>query len=89
MTDLIEQLEAASGPDNTLDVLVEVAMFHPDRVYLACRPNNAGTKVIYTDRSGSQVTCWAQEWSCEPMRTAALNALRAIAALRAREADRG
>lgn len=81
---LIERLEAASGPDNALDVLVEVAMFNPNGVpFSSCRSNAAGTKVIYTDRAGNDVTCWAAPWSEEPRRSTA------IAALRAQEADRG
>lgn len=84
LPNLIERLESAKGPDNVLDVLVEVAMFNPNGVpFSACRANAAGTKVIYTDRAGNNVTSWAEPWSEEPRRTTA------IAALRAREADRG
>lgn len=83
--ELIEKLERAEadGPSVFLDVATEVAMFHPGRFYSACRANSAGTKVIYTDKAGSDVTCWPQDWSVDPMRTAALRVLKA------KEADNG
>lgn len=72
---LIERLQAASGPDNALDVLVEVAMFKPSRIWASCRANDAGTKVIYVDHNGRETTCWAVDW-CDN-RAAALTALLA------------
>lgn len=63
LPDLIARVEAAPREDNSLDVLCEVALFKPDSVFTAIRANAAGTKVIYTDRVGNQVTCWAEPWS--------------------------
>lgn len=77
MTNLIDKLERADGPDNALDVLVEVAMFEPCESIAECRANNAGTKVIYCYHNGAERTCWAYEWTKEPRKSAALAALRA------------
>jgi len=74
---LAAQVEAADELDNSLDVLVEIALFKPGGVYSSCRSNAAGTKVIYTDPRGRDVTCWAQDWTKDRLTTAA--ALRARA----------
>ena len=67
MTTLAEQLERLAGQhSNALDVMVEVALFKPGTCYTAVRPNAAGTKVIYTDRAGNEVTCWARDWTGSP-----------------------
>lgn len=67
MTDLIKALEEAEKErrpsDNALDVLVEVALFEPCEAYSAVRPNNAGTKLIYTRTDGSRETCLAWDWT--------------------------
>ena len=63
LPDLIARVESAPREDNSLDVLCEVALFKPSSVFTAIRANAAGTKVIYTDRAGNQVTCWAEPWS--------------------------
>lgn len=60
---LAECVEKARRPDNGLDVLVEIALFRPGSVYKAIRANAAGTKVIYTDPAGNDVTCWAGDWT--------------------------
>lgn len=78
MTNLIERIEAGER-SNELDVLIEVALFEPGSVYAAIRANNAGTKVIYTDVYGNDVTCWAWDWSRDPSDT--------LAALRARDVE--
>lgn len=54
--DLIARLLAAKSGSNELDVLMEVALFEPDEEYVACRANNAGTKVIYTRADGGEQT---------------------------------
>ena len=59
---LIERLEGGET-GNALDVLIEVALFKPGRAYRAIRANAAGTKVIYTDKAGNDVTCWAEDWT--------------------------
>lgn len=71
---------------NALDVLIEVAVFEPDADDLSCRANNAGTKVIYTARDGTEATHWAPDWSLKPVK--AIDALRQ-AAQRAKEAGHG
>jgi len=60
---LAARCESATGPDNTLDVLIEIALFKPNSVYTAVRANNSGSKVIYTDHVGNDVTCWAEDWT--------------------------
>ena len=80
MSDLLtlaERCEAATSADNLLDVLCEVALFKPSRVFIACRSNNAGTKVVYRDQSGNNVTCWAEEWTAPERRKSTAAALRA------------
>lgn len=74
---LIERIEAAEGPDNMLDVLIEIELFKPNSVYSAVRANNAGTKLIYTDRVGNEVTCWAEDWTLGSMRAKTLAILKA------------
>lgn len=69
--DLIERLLAGER-SNKLDVLIEVALFKPDRSYKAARTNAAGTKVIYTSVAGYDSTHWADDWSHAPERTVAL-----------------
>lgn len=63
---LLERLRGAKGYSNELDVAVEIALFEPDEQYVAIRANNAGTKVIYTDRSGAEKTHWARDWTISP-----------------------
>lgn len=62
--------------DNALDVQVEVALFKPGKVYTACRPNAAGSKVIYTGVLGNEVTCWADDWTSAERRSSTLTRLR-------------
>ena len=77
-TKLAERIEAlGEHGDNSLDVLVEIARFIPNSVYTGIKSNNAGTKVIYTDQAGNEVTCWAQDWTTLRNRQATLEALRA------------
>ena len=63
--------------DNALDVLVEIALFIPNKVYSGIRANSAGTKVIYTDPAMNEVTCWAQDWTTAKSRAGTIKALRA------------
>lgn len=81
MIDLEElacRVEGLTTSDNTLDVLVEVALFEPDGEYADIRPNHAGTKVIYTDWDGGEETCWAPDWTFDaPARERVAAALRA------------
>ncbi|ODU81651.1 hypothetical protein [Novosphingobium sp. SCN 63-17] len=75
---LSEQLERLGKyGSNALDVQIEIALFEPGTCYSAIRSNAAGTKVIYTDRAGNEVTCWAQDWSQVAARKKTLEALRA------------
>jgi len=63
LTDLIARVEALTATSNAIDVEVEVALFEPTGVSVACRPNDAGTKVIYTYCDGSRKTYLADDWT--------------------------
>ena len=78
---LAAKVEGLTRSDNYLDVAVEIELFKPNSVYAAVRANAAGSKLIYTDRTGNEVTCWAEDWTRRPEQTAA--ALRARAKERA------
>lgn len=75
--ELIAALEAGDGPSNNLDVLSEVALFKPGGAFIAIRANSAGTKVIYKDVAGNDVTCWAEEWSHPERKASTIAALKA------------
>jgi hypothetical protein len=69
---LIDRLEAETGDNNALDVMIEVALFDPaNSLATDCRANSAGTKVIYTNSKGEEVTYWADEWTADPSGTIA------------------
>lgn len=76
---LAGRVEQATRCDNWLDVECEIALFRPNSVYSAIRANSAGTKVIYTDRAGNQVTCWPEDWTLGKRREPTAAALRAHA----------
>lgn len=63
VADEIENLKCA---ENYLDVHAEVLLFKPGTCYSKIRANVAGTKVIYTDRAGNEVTCWAEDLTITP-----------------------
>ncbi len=74
---LADEVLAALSADNAVDVRVELALFKPGSAYTAIRANDAGTKIIYTDRAGNEVTCWAQDWTLDRgRRDATAKALR-------------
>lgn len=76
MLELAERVEALKGrSDNAVDVLCEVALFDPSENCIGCRANNAGTKVVYSYVDGTEATYRAEDWTMDPMTTAA--ALRA------------
>lgn len=78
VSSLIKRLGAGER-GNDLDVLIEIALFEPDDVYLTVRANGAGTKVIYGLDGGSEETCWAYDWTMYPNRSLAqLEELRSI-----------
>jgi len=79
MADLIERLRAGER-GNDLDILIEIALFDPGDGYLSVRPNDAGTKVIYSLDDGSQETCWAYDWTMYPERSIARLEARLAAA---------
>nr|WP_176024699.1 hypothetical protein [Brucella pseudintermedia] len=82
-SDLITRLSKLGAPDNRIDVLVEVALFKPDKRYASARANKAGTKVIFTTTKGERETYWAYDYTLTPERRA-----KCIALLRAKEATR-
>lgn len=67
---LAEEVQRGEGEDNGLDVQVEVALFVPCKTWASARPNHAGTKVIYTDRKGCDMTHWAPDWTRNRSQTA-------------------
>lgn len=75
LSELIERVEAGER-SNALDVLIEIALFRPDRFYRSVRANSAGTKVIYTSVAGYDSTHWPPDWTLKPERT--LASLRAL-----------
>lgn len=83
MTDLITRLSKLDAPDNRTDILIELALFKPDKNYVSARANNAGTKVIFTRTDGQQETCWAYDYTLTPERRT-----KCIALLRAKEATK-
>ena len=78
LSELAARVEAL-GPkaSNSLDVQIEVALFKPNTLYSAIRTNAAGTKVIYTDAAGHEVTYWAEDWTHPRRRISTAAALRA------------
>jgi len=74
LSELIERIEAGEN-SNKLDVLIELAMFKPDWAWKSARPNDAGTKVIFTTNGGTENTFRAWDW-CDH-RDATLAALKA------------
>lgn len=62
--------------DNSLDVLIEVALFQPDHQATSIRANAAGTKVILTAPDGDETTYWPFDWTMERERAATIEALR-------------
>ncbi|WP_408914037.1 hypothetical protein [Brucella pseudogrignonensis] len=81
---LIDRLSKMDRSCNSTDVLVEVALFKPNNIYISIRANNAGTKVIFTRTGGKRDTCWAYDYTLTPERRA-----KCIAILRAKEASDG
>lgn len=75
VAEIIEKLERGEG-GNALDMLVEIALFQPDETWASVRPNHAGTKLIYTQTNGQEVTCLALDW-CQFRRSEAIARLRA------------
>ena len=67
---LSDRVEALAGSSNEIDVLIECALE-------GCRPNSAGTKVIYSE-GGRERTYSARDWTIsKTTRTQSAAALRA------------
>ncbi len=77
---LISRISKLEAPCNTTDVLIELALFKPDKNYVSARANKAGTKVIFTRTDGKCETCWAYDYTFTPDRRA-----KSIARLRAKK----
>lgn len=67
---LAERVESGAGSNNELDVLVEVALFTPSENCVSIRPNNAGSKVIYSYVDGTDATYRAEDWTMDRFGTA-------------------
>ena len=76
MTDreeLLERLRLNDAPDNALDIAIDLALFKPDEQHKSVRANDAGTKLVYTRRTGGTDTFLARDHTLN-------SASRAIAA---------
>lgn len=62
---LIDRLKKGEC-SNELDVAIEVATFKPFEMWVAVRPNAAGTKLIFTADNGKEETFRAHDWSRHP-----------------------
>lgn len=58
---LLERVEKATKPDNSLDIAIEIALFTPDQRHLSVCANDAGTKLIYERRGVGEDTYWAAD----------------------------
>jgi len=77
---LLESLEKDSGPDNEIDIAVDLVLFRPDARYTSVRANAAGTKLVYTKRDGRHETCWADDHTLNAAcRAKAADRVRALA----------
>jgi len=74
---LSDRVAALKRADIRLDVLVEIALFEPGEDCISIQPNNAGTKVIYKEIDGIEVTSWPSDWTASDQRKATTAALRA------------
>jgi hypothetical protein len=79
LTALAGRVMGLDRPNNSVDVLVEVAMFKPGVCHTACKPNIAGTKVILTSHTGNEITSWADDWTTAARRKETAAALLALA----------
>lgn len=76
LSSLIARLEKADTGSNELDMAIEIALSGPG---VSVRPNAAGTKLVYTTRSGKQSTHWAGDHTLTQERRAkSLSLLRAL-----------
>lgn len=63
---LLERVRACTGPDNALDMEIEMALFEPDHKHVSLGANAAGTKLIYKRADGRQETFWAADYTLTP-----------------------
>jgi hypothetical protein len=77
--DIIEKLEKARGPDNALDIEIDIALFKPDDWHVSVRANAAGTKLVYTRHDGGTDTYRAWDHTLgAAARNLAVERLRAL-----------
>jgi hypothetical protein len=78
---LLERVEKAEGPDNALDIAIDIALFAPDERHVSARANAAGTKVVYERHDGGSDTYWAADHTLNAgSRNEAGNRIRALMA---------
>lgn len=65
LSSLIERVKSARKQDNALDVLIDVALFEPDEECSSVRANAAGTKLVFSYRSGKSQTFRARDWTLD------------------------
>ena len=61
LEDLLKRVESCSGPDNALDIAIDIALFTPDEKHVSVMANAAGTKLVYARRGGGSDTFWASD----------------------------
>ncbi|MDR6850154.1 hypothetical protein [Sphingomonas sp. BE137] len=78
VVELAERVERGTGISNRLDAEIEIALFNPpEDGFVSVRKNRSGSKLIYTQQDGREVTHWPADWTMDRSRAAAL--LRACA----------
>lgn len=81
LSDLIERVRAATGPDNALDIDIDIALFTPDSQHVSVRPNAHGTKCVYQRHDGGTDTFWSSDHTLTPdSRETAIRRLLAVQA---------
>lgn len=83
---LIERVKAATGPDNGLDIEIDIALFVPDARYLSVKPNSANTKLVFTLSDGRTETYWARDHTLNE--TAKAEAVWALTSLQDQKNER-
>lgn len=78
LAELIEKVKRCRKSSNDLDMEIDLALFEPDGLHTSVRPNDAGTKLVYTRTGGETSTFLANDWTlCKESRRLAVKRLTA------------